>query len=312
MGNQFQFLIPKSLTVKSILFDALDSVVPPTENCLKNNEVWWVISETTISENPDSIIPTLSCRNHGIPQTEEWVSTFGHSFFAFVGNEEVSNQLARTLTIESCTFQHFFYDFTSFIGLANGHGNVVIKSSTFDKFSNWGSIIRDSREYAKIDLSTVIDFQYIYSSYFKSSKYSSYILENLYRVVPENPWEDSTWASIIIDSSTFSNFNYLKIESDASYFALGQNNEMRYRGVILNIKSFFGPIILSGNTFTRISFKYSSWEDIYRTQSDNTQFLWQENNAVQIKSLIFIEVIHRFTKLTMIIITQKHKWFNCL
>ena len=37
------------------------------------------------------------------------------------------------------------------IGLINGHGKVLITESTFDGFSNWGSIIRDTRELPSLD-----------------------------------------------------------------------------------------------------------------------------------------------------------------
>ena len=51
LGSYFSFIVPKSLTVKSILFDALDSAINPTEDCLKNNAECCTISETTMSVN---------------------------------------------------------------------------------------------------------------------------------------------------------------------------------------------------------------------------------------------------------------------
>ena len=65
---------------------------------------------------------------------------------------------------------------TSIVGLNNGHGFVNIESSSFDKFSSCGSIIRDTRDYLNL---TIVN---LYSSnrtkYFRSSSFSNYILQN--------------------------------------------------------------------------------------------------------------------------------------
>ena len=70
LGSYFSFIVPKSLTVKSILFDALDSAINPTEDCLKNNAVCCTISGTTISVNGANANPPSSCSVYS-RQTEE-------------------------------------------------------------------------------------------------------------------------------------------------------------------------------------------------------------------------------------------------
>ena len=79
------------------------------------------------------------------------MSTFGGGFFEFGYTDQSEISEVGTLTIEDCEFVNFYYDFTSFILLNNGHGHVEISGSKFDKFSNCGSIIRDTREFPKLD-----------------------------------------------------------------------------------------------------------------------------------------------------------------
>ena len=83
-----------------------------------------------VEENTDS------CEVHS-SQTEECLHAFGASLFQFTSiNTQSETERAGTLTLLDCEFENFFYDFASFIGLANGHGHVDIQRSTFTKFSN--------------------------------------------------------------------------------------------------------------------------------------------------------------------------------
>ena len=110
------------------------------------------------------------------PQSELCNFTFGSSLFQFGFTDHSDISSAGTLTINSCSFVNFFYDMTSIVGLNNGHGFVNIESSSFDKFSSCGSIIRDTRDYLNL---TIVN---LYSSnrtkYFRSSSFSNYILQN--------------------------------------------------------------------------------------------------------------------------------------
>ena len=88
----------------------------------------------------------------------------------------------------SCEFQNFFYDFTSFVGLNNGHGHTSITGSKFTRFSNCGSIIRDTRDHPSLDYSNedYEDSENIVTTW-RSSTYSSDVTRKKVIVVTSNP-----------------------------------------------------------------------------------------------------------------------------
>ena len=136
MGNSYEFKIPYALTFKSIIFDALDSSFDKTSNCLKTYKQCCTISGTTMSVNSANPSPISSCTVTN-EQTENCRTTTGGALFQFVYKESLSTAGGvGTLTLSNCKFQHFFYDFTTLIGLTEGHGKVVITDTTFEKFSN--------------------------------------------------------------------------------------------------------------------------------------------------------------------------------
>ena len=62
------------------------------------------------------------------PQTEDWLTTVGHSFFQFKYSPELSDFTSvGTLTLTDWIFQNFFYDFTSFIGFAGKYSMDTTK-----------------------------------------------------------------------------------------------------------------------------------------------------------------------------------------
>ena len=287
MGNTYSFIVPKSFSVKSIIFDALDSSLLPSEACLQYNSRWWTISGTQMTRNPSNTSPPTSWSIQTI-QTEEWKSTFGNSFFQFAYSDTLSNiNGVGTLTIDSWTFQNFFYDFTSFIGLINGHGKISITGSTFDRFSNWGSIIRDTRELPNLDYTKPTTASMIVS--YRDSMNSINVLQNKYYVMPTS-WANPSWASILIQTSTFTNFNYMK-SGGKTYHKVSSTSKMMNQGIILNLNNFYGNIVLKSNTFSGLKFKYKNWEEIYNT---GTQFdqdnIWGEPKILQAKALIYINV----------------------
>ena len=130
------------------IFEAMDSSLFHTESCLKENAQWCTLnSDKTMS---------VSSLNPNLPyvwsiqtiQTEECNTSFGSSLFQFSLSDDLSNiDGVGTLTLANWVFQNFFYDFNSFIGLTNGHEKISISGTTFNKFSNCDSIIRDTVEY---------------------------------------------------------------------------------------------------------------------------------------------------------------------
>ena len=134
LGNDFKFDVPKSLTVSNIIFDALDSSLDPTLSWLLYKSQWCMISGTEMTPNPSNPEALSSCEIFTY-QSENCLSTIGNSLFQFQFNEDVSMiSEIGILNIQSWTFKNFFYDFTSLIGLIDGHGHVSISDSTFSEF----------------------------------------------------------------------------------------------------------------------------------------------------------------------------------
>ena len=265
MGNTFRFTVPKSMSVSNIIFDALDSSLLPTENWLKENARCCTISGTTLGVNPSNPNPASSCTVQTI-QTEECKATFGSSFFQFGYSDTLSSiSGVGTLTISNWVFQNYFYDFASFIGLTKGHGKVIVTGTTFDKFSNWGSIIRDTREFPTLDY-TQSSLDSNAKITYRDSIFGINQSQNKYFIEPSTSWTSASWSSISISSSTFSNFNYLK-SGGHTYHKVSKTSEMIFQGIILNLINFCGNVAVYNNSFSELKFKYDDWEDVYISQS---------------------------------------------
>lgn len=289
MGNSYRFTVPKKLTVISILFDALDSSIDTLEDWLDESAPCWELSGTIMGISPSAISPPANWDIQS-PQTEQCKITFGYSFFQFGFTDSSEISSVGTLTITSWTFQHFFYDFTSLIGLNNGHGHIVISDSTFDKFSNCGSIIRDTREYPELNYGNISNSNRIKVSY-RSSQYSSDVTENKIIHTQPTACSDALWASIDISTSTFTNFNYMKGDADGLHSILSTSN-MLHQGIILNLEQFYGNIAVYNNEFTGLKFTYKSWEDIYNDEEAyETDYNWIKSGTdlKQGKTLIFVK-----------------------
>jgi hypothetical protein len=98
MANSFYFIVPKSLTVKNILFDAIDSTITPTDACLNENTICCELSGTTLQPYTTS---TADCSTEFYSQTEKCYSTIGHYFFYFGFEQSSSLSTPGTLTIEN-------------------------------------------------------------------------------------------------------------------------------------------------------------------------------------------------------------------
>ena len=53
----------------------------------------------------------------------------------------------QSLTFSNCVFKNFIYDFNTFIELNSWGGTVSISSTTFDRMSNCGSILRNYKSF---------------------------------------------------------------------------------------------------------------------------------------------------------------------
>ena len=243
-----------------------------------------------MSVNAANANPASSC-TVASPQTYQCYTTTGGSFFQFEYSDTLSAiTSAGTLTITDCTFQHFFYDFTSLIGLMEGHGNVVITGSTFTKFSNCGSIIRDTREYPNLNYNDNTKDAWKRIMYRDTMLTSQILQEKLY-VKPAAKCILATCASISIKTSTFDNFNYLKAAMTA-LTGVSATSKMKYQGVILNLADFYGRVVLQGNTFTGIKFGYQRCELYNLVSATKTNTLWEDSSSEyhHVHSLIYINV----------------------
>ena len=286
MGNSYSFIVPKSLYVKSIVFDALDSSLLPSEKCLQYNSRWCTINDGQMSINSSNPSAPATWSVQTI-QTEECKFTFGASFFQFGYSDNLSNiNGVGTLNIDQCYFKNFFYDFTSLIGLINGHGKVQITGSTFDSFSNWGSIIRDTRELPLLDYTKS---QGITTLSYRDSMNSINILQNKYYAKP-TVCVSTLCASIKIDTSTFTNFSFMK-SGGKTYHQVSSTSKMMFQGIILNLRNFYGDIVVKNSTFTGLKFKYNNWEEVYNSgttyDSDN---IWGSPTILQAKTLIYVSL----------------------
>ena len=189
-----------------------------------------------------------------------------------------------------CVFQNFYYDFTSLIGLTKDYGNVVITGSTFNGFSNWGSIIRDTREYPSLDYTNYLIITSGQITSYRDSMFSINQVQNKFFVEPSSYWTSSSWSSISISSCTFTNFNYLKT-GGSTYHLMSSTSNMLYQGIILNLVNFYGTVALNGNTFSEVTFKYNNWEEIYNADTTTTSSIWGTGTIAQIKALVFIFIL---------------------
>lgn len=288
MGNSFKFTVPLNLSINSITFDALDSSLLPQEDCLKENSRWWIINGTSVTINSMNPAAATNCSIQTF-QTEECKVTHGSSFFQFGYSDIISDiSKAGTLNITNWVFQNFYYDFTSLIGFANGHGDVVINNTTFDRFSNWGSIIRDTQELPVLDYtgSSSTNSQVLITN--RDSIFSINQIQNKYLIQPSYPWMNSTWASIRISNWIFTNFNYMK-SGGWTFHKVSKNSKMKYQGVVLNLNQFYGDIALWGNQFIGLTFKYNNCEEVYNPQpTSNPDSIFGDPAVLQLKTLIYI------------------------
>jgi predicted outer membrane repeat protein len=285
IGNGYRFMVYRELKFKSLIFDALDSSIDSDSDWLFEGKRWCELSGTTMidsSQKTGSGTWLIVSR-----QTEEWVNTIGDSFFQFYYNEDLSTSTSvGTLIIEDCTFQNFFHDFTSLIGLTKGHGFVEISNTIFQRFSNWGSIIRDNRDYPDVtdtESGNYMDLQ------LRISRAPIEMLEDNYNVEPNSDCQNSLWSDIQITDSTFKDFNYLKPNIDKLYL-MGKDNVMKYQGIILNLEKFYGDILIKGNTFDGLQFKYANWEVTQGSNTFNASSLWGQDDVTQLKALFKIDL----------------------
>ena len=291
MGSSFTFIIPKYLSINSVIFDALDSSLLPTESWLNENSRWCTLnSDKTLSINIFNPSPPVTWEIKTI-QTEECKTAYGSSLFQFGYSDILSNiNGVGTLSITNWVFQNFFYSFNSFIGLENGNGKIEISGTTFDKFSNCGSIIRDTAEYPNNLDYTYSGLNSSTSATYRDSMFTSNFIQNKYNLTPSRPCQDSNWAFINISSSTFQNFNYMKT-GDHSFHKVNLDSNMRFQGIILSLSNFYGTLSISGNRFVNLKFAFNNCEVKWNSDSvRSSDDIWGSSKILQAKTIIYVNV----------------------
>ena len=221
-----------------------------------------------------------------------WYSSPGQSLFQFGFSDSLSDiSSAGTLTITDWTFQHFFHDFGSLISPIKSHGHIVINGSTFTKFSNCGSIIGDSVNYPSLGY---LEVAFEYENTYRSSMFTANLLKNKLQIEPSSVCKSATWGSINIQSSTFTNFNYMKSEISVVKYVQTETN-MLYQGLILSLVDYMGSVLIKDNTFNDLKFKFANCEllnDPSEARYD-TNTIWKFEDVTtgfQMKALLIIDI----------------------
>ena len=283
MGNGYYFKVPKSLTIKNIEFDAIDSTIDPSSSWLSQMGEWCRLNDTVLynveadSEHSWNVY-TL--------QTHEWLSTIGEGFIKFEFSDTHS-QISQvgTLNIELCIFKNFYYDFTSLISPVKGHGHINVVDSIFEGFSNCGSIIRDTREFP------------IVPGFYKDNQVSSLIkrgaeitIDNYEKcfISPSSQCVSTSCASISVTNCSFSKFNHLKGDQEEVYNVSPSSN-MRHYGIIFDLKNYYGTVTIKDNTFDSISMKFENWGIDNLSSFVNDEYLFYDRNVKQNKVLMYFK-----------------------
>ena len=150
------------------------------------------------------------------------------------------------LTLQDCEFKNFLYEFDSFITFSRKGGHIQIKDTTFTRFSNCGSIVKNHRTIYSSDLSSSTDVL----SHVENDLNNQVWTQQLFPSQFYNPscQDTSTCYSIQITGSQFTQFNFLKPKlTTLSLVAptLGAN----VHALILNLENYSGLLELHDNTF---------------------------------------------------------------
>ncbi len=141
----------------------------------------------------------------------------GTSFFKFDIGEQTTLTSPPTLILRNCQFKNFLMEFNSFIETNPFGGHIYIVSTTFDRFSSCGAIVRNFKKVLKYDKRVVPETSY--SNYFSRMnriQYDQYKTESTFST-SFDPFEmscstdikdSSTCFSLSVSQSTFKNFGF--------------------------------------------------------------------------------------------------------
>eukprot|EP00347_Sterkiella_histriomuscorum_P009818 403339769 len=267
--DTFTFKIGPSLTIKNLIFDAIDSSVDLeldlTDHCL-------------------------------IP--------FGGSFIQFDINENSMITQPQVLQLENVTFKNFIYEFNSFIELNDYGGYVNMKNVEFENINSCGSIIRNKKPLSlnKTYENAQIEIVQLFQQRLNNLQYEINQKHEL-QLGSFNPFtgvcsDDKTLNlppcfQLIIDKMTVTRMESMK-DPSSDVIAVDPNYGMQFTGSVLDLNNFKGPIILKNSNFSN---NYATFRDsslglkLFKNEfpsSDNYPSLGTQKLKLQMKSLITI------------------------
>ncbi|CDW71354.1 UNKNOWN [Stylonychia lemnae] len=251
LRDTFRFLVGGGLTIQNLRFDAIDSTIDMTRDFDSGN----LCSQDF----------AVNCCGVSSDGTEECYGAFGTNFFEFDITERTMRTQPSTLVLENVVFENYVYEYNSFIELNKFGGHVIMKNVTFDNMNSCGAIIRNKRSFVTSSL-PMTTFSEVYrarsSSYQYDLQQAKYTFSNGFNPFSSNCSNTNYFTlnncfSTKIEDSTFSNFG--KMKNLSTYpTTVDPNHKLQYQGLILDLKTFNGPIILLNNTFTNNIIKYGS------------------------------------------------------
>lgn len=140
LGKDFMIGIPKSLSIKNLYFDALDSVIP-TQTCTSETTPCCTIDASGgLVAHPDNV-GSPNCVFQNTPDDHCDVA-YGHPVLKFLNNKQMMLSEPNSLTLQNSAFINFMYGVSSLIELNSKGGHVTVTGTKFERFTSCGSIIR--------------------------------------------------------------------------------------------------------------------------------------------------------------------------
>eukprot|EP00347_Sterkiella_histriomuscorum_P007237 403349735 len=155
LRDKWTFDIGAQFTLKNIVFDAIDSIILPSNEIAKQFECLSDGSSNCcqISETNGLIEPQDTCYFVQQPTDNCQIGkSDGGSMFKFQKYTQSNLNISPTLTLENVVFKNFMYEFNSFIDLDDVGGHIILKNTSFINFNTCGAIIRNKKALFMKDL----------------------------------------------------------------------------------------------------------------------------------------------------------------
>ena len=149
------------------------------------------------------------------------------------------------LELENCEFRNFFYEFDSFINLASRGSHVKLKSTTFSRFSNCGSIIKNKRIYPV----QASGSEYKPYNFVKNNLENTLYPPTLAAAFPGCSMTSIPYCFIInVEGSKFERFGFGK-EKITEMYMVPSTYGMQFHGLILHLVDFKGQLEIKDSSF---------------------------------------------------------------